>query len=136
MTQVSKLYVLLCGYEFIPKTVSTRDRGDRFVMSEPISAYLLETVQGYVLIDTGINSSLTNDPELAYEYFTSKGWHPVPVVLPDHEILAQFEAIGLSPQDVKQVIMTHMHADHTGNLKHFRHAQVAHAVLDDFRLEK
>ena len=66
MTHVSRLYILLCGYEIIPKTISTRDRGARFIMSEPISAYLLETGQGYILIDTGINSSLTNDPDLAY----------------------------------------------------------------------
>ncbi len=125
MTQVSRLYVLLCGYEIIPKTISTRHRGDRFIMSEPISAYLLETSQGYVLIDTGINSTLTNDPELAYQYFTSQGWHPVPVVLPQHELLTQFEQIGLKPQDVEHVIMTHTHADHTGNLKHFRHARIS-----------
>jgi len=125
VTQVSRLYILLCGYEIIPKTISTRNRGGRFIMSEPISAYLLETSQGYILIDTGINSTLTNDPDLAYKYFTSQGWHPVPVVLPQHELLAQFEQVGVRPQDVEHIIMTHMHADHTGNLKHFRHARIS-----------
>lgn len=125
MTQVLKLYVLLCGFEIIPKTISTRDRGERFMISSPISAYLLETKQGYVLIDTGINSDLTNDPDLAYEYFTAHGWHPVPVVLPQHELLAQFEQIGVRPEEVNHVIMTHMHADHTGNLKLFRHARIS-----------
>lgn len=124
-TQVSRLYVLLCGFEIIPKTVSTRDRGDRFLMSEPISVYLLETTQGLILVDTGVNSELINDPELCYQYFTSKGWHPAPVVLPQHEILAQFEQIGVRAQDVEHVILTHTHADHTGNLKLFRHAQIS-----------
>jgi N-acyl homoserine lactone hydrolase len=125
VSQVKKLYILLCGFEIIPKTISTRDRGGRFIMSEPISAYLLETSQGFVLIDTGINSTLTNNPELAYENFTAKGWHPVPIVLPEHEMLTQLEKIGVRPQDISHVIMTHTHADHTGNLKHFRHAKIS-----------
>jgi N-acyl homoserine lactone hydrolase len=125
MTQVSKLYVLLCGFEIIPKTVSTRNCGGRFVMSEPISAYLLETAQGLILVDAGINSTLVNDPELAYQNFTAKGWFPVPVVYPEHELLTQLEQIGLRPHDIDHVILTHTHADHTGNLKHFRHARIS-----------
>lgn len=45
-------------------------------MSGPISACLLETAQGLILIDAGINSALINDPELGYQHFTAKGWHP------------------------------------------------------------
>ncbi len=52
MTQAKKLYVLLCGYEILPKTVSTKNRGGRFIMAEPICAYLIETSQGFVLFDT------------------------------------------------------------------------------------
>lgn len=37
MTDVSRLYIILCGYEILPKTVSTRDRGARFIMSDPES---------------------------------------------------------------------------------------------------
>ncbi len=40
MTSVRRLFVLLCGYEILPKTISTRDRGERFIMSEPISGSL------------------------------------------------------------------------------------------------
>ncbi len=124
MTMVSRLYVLLCGFEIIPKTISTRDRGGRFIMSEPISAYLLETDYGYVLVDTGVNSTLIHDPKLRREYFIAHGWDPAPVVLPEHEILAQFQSIGVRTEDVSQVILTHMHADHTGNLRLFLHTEV------------
>jgi N-acyl homoserine lactone hydrolase len=54
-TSVRRLFVLLCGYEVLPKTVSTRDRGQRFLLSEPISAYLLDTESGWILIDTGFD---------------------------------------------------------------------------------
>jgi hypothetical protein len=39
----------------LPRGVSIRGGGERFVMSVPISAYLLETRQGYVLFDTGVD---------------------------------------------------------------------------------
>jgi N-acyl homoserine lactone hydrolase len=130
MTKVSKMYVLLCGFEIIPKTISTRNRGARFIMSEPISAYLLETEQGYVMVDAGVNDELVNDPELCYQNFTARGWHPPPVVLPQHVMLAQLEEIGVRPQDVEHVIITHLHADHTGNLRHFRHARISIQPLE------
>jgi N-acyl homoserine lactone hydrolase len=123
MTDLQKLYVLLCGYEIIPKTVSTRDRGARFVLSVPISAYLLETRQGLLLIDAGANSALVNDPALCHEYYGSRGWYP-PVIFPQHEITAQLDAIGVQPRDVERVLLSHMHLDHTGNLKLFPHARI------------
>ena len=52
---INRLYVLLCGYEVLPRGVSIRGSGERFVMSVPISAHLLETRQGYVLFDTEVD---------------------------------------------------------------------------------
>jgi N-acyl homoserine lactone hydrolase len=120
---VLKLYVLLCGYEFLPKTVSTRGRGQRIILAEPISAFLLETEQGLVLFDTGVNAHILRDPGLRQKYYTQHGWTP-PVVLPQHELLAQFREMGISASDVQQIILSHMHLDHTGNLSLFSHAQV------------
>ena len=43
MTAVKALYLLLCGYEIVPRGLSLRGYGDRFVIAVPISAYLLDT---------------------------------------------------------------------------------------------
>lgn len=123
MTAVQKLYILLCGFEILPKTISTRNRGHRFILSEPVSAYLIETNQGFVLFDTGINTEILNDPDLLNQYYTRHGWTP-PIVKPHHELLYQLELLGLSTTDIRYVILSHMHLDHTGGLKHFRHAPV------------
>ncbi|WP_437970032.1 N-acyl homoserine lactonase family protein [Sorangium sp. So ce260] len=123
-TEVSRLYVLLCGYEILEKTVSTRDRGGRFVLAEPVSAYLLETARGHVLVDTGLNSAIVHDPALREERYTKQGIRP-PVILPEHELACQLAAIGVRPEDVGHVILTHMHLDHAGNLKMFRHARIS-----------
>ena len=123
MTAVEKLTVLLCGYEIIPRGVSIRGGGYRFVMSVPICAYLLETREGLVVFDTGFDSSLLRDPALREEHFAQHGWEAT-VVWPCHEMLTQLAEIGAAPEDVRHVILSHAHLDHTGNLKHFTHAKV------------
>lgn len=121
---VQKLYIFLCGYEILRKSDSTRGRGERFMFASPISAFLAETTQGLILIDSGVDADIIRDPALCQQYYTGRGWIP-PVVHAEHELLHQFEQIGIQPRDVEHVLLTHMHMDHTGNLKHFRHAQVA-----------
>lgn len=74
MTAVKKLTLLLCGDAIIPHGVSIRGGGDRFVMSVPISAYLLETREGPVVLDTGFDAipccARTTSPSTA-------GWRPL-----------------------------------------------------------
>ena len=79
VTAVKKLTVLLCGYEILPRSVSIRGGGNRFVMSVPISTYLLETAQGFAVFDTGFNSAILRDPDLRQQHITAHGWE-APVV--------------------------------------------------------
>lgn len=121
MTDLRKLYVLLCGYEILRKSASTRGEGNRFVLALPISAYLLETAQGYVLIDTGFDAANLADAEEVAGVYAPL---PPPVVLPEHDLLAQLRRAGVPPEDVREVVLSHLHLDHTGYLKHFRHARI------------
>ncbi len=123
MTAVKKLYVLLCGYEIVPRSLCLRGGGNRFVMSVPISAYLLKTEQGFVLFDTGLDPALVRDPALRHQHFGAYGWEP-PVVWTGHELLRQLAEIEVAPDDVRHVILSHAHLDHTGHVKHFPHAKV------------
>jgi len=124
MTAVLRMFVLLCGYEIMPRTVCTRGSGEQFVMSLPVCAYLIETRDGLVLFDAGINAELLRDPALREEYYTSRGRDPAPVVLPCHDFLEQFKRIGAEPRDVRHVALSHTHIDHAGNLRFFKHAEV------------
>ncbi len=124
MTSVRRLYVLLCGFEIIPKTVSTRDRGGRFVIASPMSAYLFDTDSGWVLFDTGFDPQNVRDPALLHEFFLSKNWPP-PVVYREHELDRQLADIGLTCADIGHVVLSHLHCDHTGYLKHLTHARVS-----------
>jgi N-acyl homoserine lactone hydrolase len=115
--------VLLCGYEVVPPGLCLRGGGDGFVMSVPISAYLLETRGGRVVFDTGFDSSLPREPEQHEKHFEACGLETL-VVWPQHEMLQQLAQIGAASADIRHVILNHAHFDRTGKLKHFPNATV------------
>jgi N-acyl homoserine lactone hydrolase len=123
VTSVRRLYVLLCGFEIMRKTISTRDLGGRFVLSEPISAYLLDTAEGWILLDAGFDRAAIAGPQNVQAFFDRTGCYP-PVVGDDHLIERQLAEIGVAPSEVRKVILSHMHNDHTGFLKHLPRAEV------------
>ncbi len=123
MTSVKRLFVLLCGFEIIPKTVSTHNIGARFIISVPISAYLLDTDNGWVLFDTGLDEANLRDRERLEALYLSTGWDPPPVVKPHHELERQLNEIGIGFADISTVILSHLHADHTGHIKRMPQAK-------------
>src|SRR5882757_2808504 len=123
-TEIKRLYVLLCGYEVLPKTISTRNNGDRFILAEPVCAYLLETTEHVILLDTGIDPGYANDPSLRQEHFLNHGWSP-PVVRPCHLLEGQLAAIGIAIDDIDHVILSHLHFDHCARLDRFPKAKIS-----------
>jgi N-acyl homoserine lactone hydrolase len=124
MTSIRRLYVLLCGFETLPKTISTRGCGERFILAEPVCAYLLDTTRGWVLLDAGINVANLRDPARLKDYYLDRGITP-PIVRGCHEMEQQFAEIGIGFADVRHVILSHLHFDHSGYLGHFRHARIS-----------
>ena len=62
-----------------------------------VNAYVLQDGQELTLIDTGIGGSAA-------------------------KILEGIAALGRRPQDVKRILITHLHADHTGGLAALKRA--------------
>jgi N-acyl homoserine lactone hydrolase len=123
-TCVRRLFVLLCGYEILPKSVSTRDRGGRFILSEPVCVYLLDTAEGWVLLDAGLNPDNARDRARMDERFWRFGM-TAPVVRAAHTLETQLQQLGLVYRDIGHVILSHLHYDHAGTLKHFTHARIS-----------
>ena len=123
-TEVRRLFLLLCGFEIIPRTVSLRGADARVLLSVPITAYLLETARGWVLFDAGLDEANLRDPERLRALYLAPGWDPPPAVQAHHEMAGQLAAVGIGFGDVGTVILSHLHADHTGHLKRLRHARV------------
>jgi N-acyl homoserine lactone hydrolase len=123
-TRVRRLFVLLCGFEILPKTVSTRGRGGRFILSEPVCAYLLDTASGWILLDAGLNPDNGRDRVRMEGKFWSQRM-TAPVIRDGHLLEGQLAAIGVGVEDINQVILSHLHYDHAGCLRRFAHAQIS-----------
>jgi N-acyl homoserine lactone hydrolase len=89
----------------------------------PIYAWAVETPEGVVVVDTG-ETARTGEPG----YFPR--WHPyfrlaVQLdVAPEQEVGPQLLKLGIRPDDVKTVILTHLHTDHAGGLHHFSKSKI------------
>jgi len=123
-THVRRLFVLLCGFEILPKTISTRDRGRRFILSEPVCAYLLDTVSGWVLLDAGLNPANGRDAARMQERFWRHGM-TAPVIREMHLLEKQLAGLGVRFAEIGHVILSHLHYDHCGYLRHFTHARIS-----------
>ncbi len=83
----------------------------------PIYVWVIEHSEGVIVVDTG-ETARASKPG----YFTA--WHPYfkhvkTLVTPDQEIGPQLQALGIQPDEVRWVVMTHLHTDHAGGLYHF-----------------
>jgi len=84
----------------------------------PIYAWAIEHEEGVIVVDTGDTSRVHERG-----YFPS--WHPfyrratMFSVHPDEEIGPRLKELGITPRDVSQVVLTHLHTDHAGGLVHF-----------------
>ena len=91
-------------------------RTDSGEYSIPVSAFLITHPAGNVLFDTGMDPVTITDPDVI--------WGPVldqitPVMKEDNHILKQLEVIGFCPDDIRYVILSHLHSDHAGAIRFF-----------------
>ena len=114
----------MCGFEILPKSISTRDRGRRFILSEPVCAYLLDTTTGWVLLDAGLNPANGRDATRMQERFWRHGM-TAPVIRDMHLLERQLAELGVRFADIGHVILSHLHYDHCGDLRHFTHARIS-----------
>lgn len=89
----------------------------------PIYAWLIEHPEGLIVVDTG-ESARVNEPGYLPR------WHPYfrrgvrESVEPADEIGPQLSALGFAPEDVRWVILTHLHNDHADGLAHFPRSEI------------
>ncbi len=88
----------------------------------PIFAFVIEHPEGLIVVDTGETARVAEPGYFPwwhpYYRFAVKEW-----VQPEEEIGPQMRALGLSPADVRWVLLTHLHTDHAGGLAHFPKAE-------------
>lgn len=86
----------------------------------PSMAWLItHPVHGHILFDLGLNKDLSTYPPRARESLETFLIADVPV-----DIFDSLKAKGVDPDDIKLIILSHFHYDHTGIPKRFKNAKV------------
>ncbi|MDX1800919.1 MAG: N-acyl homoserine lactonase family protein [Marinobacter sp.] len=117
MTQVLKLWPLLTATHRYDKSFSTRQRGQGTTIEAPILAYLIETRQGRVLFDVGCDYHKLNTPAALAKWYGPADFPMGPPRMEEEQRLpAHLARLGLSPEDIDLVFLSHLHFDHAGGL--------------------
>jgi glyoxylase-like metal-dependent hydrolase (beta-lactamase superfamily II) len=112
--QGMKLYMFSSGALTIGKHI-LQNLAPQDTIKIPVGFFVVMHPKGNVLFDTGNNDKIITDPSY---------WGPAfqrlsPVNTPDMAIDAQLAKIGLKPDDIKYVVVSHLHLDHGGNVAKF-----------------
>ena len=88
----------------------------------PVNVFLVEHDEGLCLFDAGQTARAA-----APGWFPR--WHPFFrlsrfELTPDDEVAPQLRSRGIEPEQVRRVVLSHLHTDHVGGLDPFRHAEV------------
>jgi len=86
-----------------------------------LACLLLETNQGLTLVDTGLGLEDYANPAWFTQFFRLITIMPFD---PREAAINQIQLLGYKPEDLKHIILTHMHFDHCGGLPDFPHAKV------------
>ena len=103
-----------------PECLAMRGGSWRPVVFPALCALIRHPAMGNWLFDTGYGEHFmdaTNPfPERFYRWMT-------PIALPENQrLVTQLDSLGLRPQDIDGVIISHFHADHIGCLRDFPRA--------------
>lgn len=115
-----KVYFFKAGILKSQKQFFTAGRGVGESFDVPVPFFLIEHPEGYVLYDTGN----------AYEVIHNKNehWGDVvaaydPVMTEDEWVVNAIQKVGVKPEDIKYVVLSHLHLDHAGGVGHFPNAK-------------
>lgn len=123
-----KLYVLNNGYLEADKnmlvagsvigTLSNPHIENQWVRL-PVLCFLIQDGDDYILFDAGCH------PDGMNGYWHEGFYEAFPYYYADSERLEnQLALCGVKPEDIKTVVLSHMHGDHAGNMHLFPHATV------------
>lgn len=91
----------------------------------PIQFYVVDHPEGVFILDTGETADAMNADHFACDplsrwFYTRQLQF---AIKPEHELGPQLKLLGLDTSDVDTVVLSHLHSDHIGGLKHVSQAR-------------
>ncbi len=144
MSMAERLFILQYGAERVSKNLSLAG-GPHHLYWEPLLGILVDTADGWVLLDTGMsrNAHLSRENQDAYVAGgvdapnLDSVWHLRPTP-PDAQawnwirdgdpLVAALGDYGLTPSDISLAAISHMHVDHSGGIPTLSEAGVPIAI--------
>jgi glyoxylase-like metal-dependent hydrolase (beta-lactamase superfamily II) len=116
---VGRVVPLTYGWEHLPKSISVHGADPAVRLREPVPGVLLELDGGWLLLDVGFNDASVADAE--WQRRRGSGFQTELVRAPDggDSLEVAFARVGVDPDDVVAVAVSHFHYDHIGGLHHF-----------------
>lgn len=117
---IDRIVPLTFGWEDLPETVSVHGGNADVRYREPVPGVLLSVEGSWVLLDTGFNVPLLRDPLLRRRYHDRSPEIRPELLSDDRDSLeVAFELVGVDPDEVAVVALSHLHNDHVGGLRYF-----------------
>jgi N-acyl homoserine lactone hydrolase len=83
----------------------------------PVTFFLIRHGEDWIAFDTGLNAALVNNPVARIGERASLFY---PTMTPEDEFKMQIQKLGLKPESLKAVIISHGHWDHAGAIDNFK----------------
>ena len=87
----------------------------------PTFAWVIDHPEGVIVVDTGQGTHLLESATSLHPY---QRWEVAFRIEQEQEIGPQLQALGIKPDDVRRVVLTHLHMDHDGGLAHFPRSEI------------
>lgn len=86
----------------------------------PVPFFLIAHEKGYVLFDTGHNADTHKDVRASVPDQVYNGFRPD--VTEGVHVLDAIKSVGVTPEEIKYVVCSHLHFDHAGGMGYFPNA--------------
>jgi glyoxylase-like metal-dependent hydrolase (beta-lactamase superfamily II) len=132
-----KLYLFQCGVLKSWKHLFTMGRGVGQSFEVPVPFFLIDHPKGKLLFDTGNALGVARDKIGHWGAAVVAAYDPI--MTEDDYAVRQLARLGLGPEEITHVVLSHLHLDHAGAVGEFRHAvhyaqraEMHYAYVPDF----
>ncbi|WP_327039543.1 N-acyl homoserine lactonase family protein [Micromonospora maris] len=119
-SSITSVHLLDGGVLDVESSVVVPGSGFGRRIAVPVQMFLVGTTSGYVLVDTGNDPGVIDDPVATWGADLAAASRPR--MQPHQHPARQLALLGLAPRDVRAVVYTHLHHDHAGGGRVFPHA--------------